>query len=158
MKAIVLVDKNWGIGNAGDQVVYIPGDLKYFREVTMGHPVILGRKTLSTFPGGCPLKGRRNLILSRDPGFSPEGAHVYRSLEDLLKDAPEDSFVIGGASVYNALLEYCDTAYVTKVHSEFPADCHFPNLDSRPAWRITEEGPVQEEDGIRFHRATYQKT
>ena len=76
MKAIVLVDKNWGIGNAGDQVVYIPGDLKYFREVTMGHPVILGRKTLSTFPGGRPLKGRRNLILSRDPGFSPEGAHV----------------------------------------------------------------------------------
>ena len=71
MKAIVLVDENWGIGNGGDQVIYIPGDLKYFRETTMGHPVILGRKTLATFPGGRPLKGRNNLILSRNPDYTP---------------------------------------------------------------------------------------
>ena len=135
MKAIVLVDKHWGIGNDGDQIIYIPGDLKYFRKTTMGHPVILGRKTLATFPGGRPLKGRRNLILSRNP----------------------NSFVIGGASVYGALLNYCETVYATKIHGEFSADCHFPNLDKLSEWRIEEEGPIQEEDGIQFHRITYKK-
>lgn len=158
MKAIVLVDENWGIGNDGDQIVYIPGDLKYFREMTMGRPVILGRKTLATFPGGRPLKGRRNLILSRNPAFAPENAEVFPSLEALLASAPEDSFVIGGASVYDALLNYCDTAYVTKIHAAFPADCHFPNLDSIPGWSIAEEGPQQEEAGLQFHRTVYKKT
>lgn len=157
MKAIVLVDTNWGIGKDGDQIVYIPGDLKYFRETTMGHPVILGRKTLATFPGGRPLKGRRNLILSRNPDFSPAGAEVFPDLKSLLAAAPKDSFVIGGASVYESLLDYCDTAYVTKLHHSFPADCHFPNLDQNPQWKIYEEKPVQTENGISFHRVTYQK-
>lgn len=157
MKAIVLIDENWGIGNDGDQIIYIPGDLKYFRETTMGHPVILGRKTLATFPGGRPLKGRRNLILSRNPEFRLEGAEVFPSLEALLAEAPNDSFVIGGASVYEALLDRCDTAYVTKVHGTFTSDCHFPNLDRHPQWRVEEEGPPQEEGGIQFHRITYIK-
>lgn len=157
MKAIVLADEHWGIGRDGDQIIYIPGDLRYFRETTMGHPVILGRKTLATFPGGRPLKGRRNLILSRNPDFSPEGAEVFRSIEDLLSTAPEDSFVIGGASVYQALLGHCDTAYVTKIHDEYPADCYFPDLDQSPEWRVEEEGPVQEEGGIQFHRITYRR-
>ena len=157
MKAIVLVDENWGIGNGGDQIIYIPGDLKYFRKTTMGHPVILGRKTLATFPGGRPLKGRRNLILSRNPDFAPEGAEVFPDADALLAAAPEDSFVIGGASVYELLLEHCDTAYITKIHDKFPADCHFPNLDRLPEWHIEEEGPVQEESGIQFHRITYKK-
>ena len=157
MKAIVLVDEHWGIGNDGDQIIYIPGDLKYFRKTTMGHPVILGRKTLATFPGGRPLKGRRNLILSRNPNFAPEGAEVFSSVEALLLAAPEDSFVIGGASVYRALLNYCETVYVTKIHGEFSADCHFPNLDKRSEGRREEEGLIQEEDGIQFHRITYKK-
>lgn len=157
MKTIVLVDENWGIGHDGDQIVYIPSDLKYFRETTMGYPVILGRKTLATFPKGCPLKGRRNLILSRNPNFTPDGAEVFLDLEALLAAAPNDSFVIGGGSVYEALLDYCDTAYVTKVHRAFPADCHFPNLDQRSDWQIVEEEPVQEESGIKFHRLTYKK-
>ena len=157
MKAIVLVDEHWGIGNDGDQIIYIPGDLKYFRKTTMGHPVILGRKTLATFPGGRPLKGRRNLILSRNPNFAPEEAEVFSSVEALLLAAPEDSFVIGGASVYGALLNCCETVYVTKIHGEFSADCHFPNLDKLSEWRIEEEGPIQEEDGIQFHRITYKK-
>ena len=157
MKAIVLVDEKWGIGNDGDQIIYIPGDLNYFRETTMRHPVILGRKTLATFPGGRPLKGRRNLILSRDPDFSPEGAEVFPDLDALLQVAPPDSFVIGGASVYEALLGRCDTAYVTKVHAEYPADRYFPDLDRAPEWRVEEEGPAQEESGILFHRVTYKR-
>lgn len=157
MKAIVLVDENWGIGNDEDQIVYIPSDLKYFRETTMGHPVILGRKTLATFPGGSPLKGRRNLILSRNPDFAPNEAEVFPNLESLLAAAPEDSFVIGGGSVYEALLDYCDTAYVTKIHRAFPADCHFPDLDQRLDWQIVEEEQSQEENGIEFHRLTYKR-
>ena len=107
MNVIVAVDENWAIGKGGDQLVYIPEDLKHFKELTMGHPVILGRRTLATFPGGRPLKGRRNLILSRDPDFRPEGGEVYPDVDALLFAAPEDAFVVGGASVYRALLDRC---------------------------------------------------
>lgn len=157
MKAIVLIDENWGIGKDGDQIIYIPSDLKYFREMTMGRSVILGRKTLATFPGKRPLKGRKNLILSRNPDFHPEGAAVFSCVEALLSAAPEDAFVIGGASVYAALLNYCDTVYVTKIHKDFLADCRFPNLDDMPEWRVVEESPIQEEGGVLFHRLTYRK-
>ena len=108
MNVIVAVDQNWAIGRDGDQLAYLSEDLKRFKNLTLGHPVILGRKTLSTFPGGRPLKGRRNLILSRNPDFAPEGSEVFGSLEAVLRAAPEDTFVIGGASVYHALLDRCD--------------------------------------------------
>ena len=108
MNMIVAVDENWGIGKGGDQLIYIPEDLKRFKALTMGHALVLGRKTMATFPGGKPLKGRRNLVLSRNPAFHPEGAEVFSSLEELLDAAPEDAFVVGGASVYQALLDRCD--------------------------------------------------
>ena len=158
MNLIVAVDRNWAIGRDGDQLVYLSEDLKHFKALTTGHPVILGRKTLATFPGGRPLKGRRNLILSRDPSFAPEGAEVFRSLEELLAAAPDDAFVIGGASVYAALLDFCDTAYVTKIGGRFPeADCFFPDLDARPEWQIAEEGPELEESGLKFRYVTYKR-
>ena len=159
MNVIVAADRNWAIGRDGDQLIYLPEDLKRFKALTTGHPVVLGRKTLATFPGGRPLKGRRNLILSRDPAFAPEGAEVFRDLETLLAAAPEDSFVIGGASVYAALLDRCDTAYVTKIEQSFPgADCFFPDLDARPDWRVEEEGPELEDQGVRFRYVTYRCT
>ena len=158
MELIVAVDQNWAIGRGGDQLIYISQDLKRFKTLTTGHPVILGRKTLDTFPGGRPLKGRRNLILSRSPGFAPEGAEVYPDLDALLAAAPEDSFVIGGASVYRALRDQGSPAYVTKIEAAFPAaDCWFPDLDSRPEWRISEESESQEEDGVKFRYVTYRK-
>ena len=151
MNLIVAVDRNWAIGKDGDQLVYLSEDLKHFKALTTGHPVILGRKTLATFPGGRPLKGRRNMILSRSPGFAPEGAEVFQNLPALLEAAPEDAFVLGGASVYAALLDKCDTAYVTKIEASFPGpDCFFPNLDRLPQWHITDEGPTLEEQGLRF--------
>lgn len=158
MNIIVAVDQNWAIGRDGDQLIYISEDLKHFKALTTGHPVILGRKTLATFPGGRPLKGRRNLILSRNPDFAPEGAEVFPDLPALLAAAPADSFVIGGASVYAALLDRCDTAYVTKIDRSFPgADCWFPNLDEHPEWRLADEGPVLEDKGVQFRYATYQR-
>ena len=88
MNVIVAVDQNWAIGKDGDQLVYLSEDLKRFKSLTTGHPVILGRKTLATFPGGRPLKGRRNLILSRSADFAPEGAEVFSDVETLRAAAP----------------------------------------------------------------------
>ena len=159
MNLIVAVDRNWAIGKDGDQLVYLSEDLKHFKALTTGHPVILGRKTLATFPGGRPLTGRRNMILSRSPGFAPEGAEVFQNLPALLEAAPEDAFVLGGASVYAALLDKCGTAYVTRIEASFPGpDCFFPNLDRLPQWHVTDEGPTLEEQGLRFRYVTYRRT
>lgn len=157
MNLIVAVDENWAIGKGGDQLAYISADLKRFKELTTGHPVILGRKTLATFPGGRPLKNRRNLILSATPGYTVEGAEVFPDTQSLLASAPEDAFVIGGESVYRALLNKCDTAYVTKILARFPADRYFPDLDAHPDWTATDYGEVLEEDGLRFQYITYRK-
>ena len=157
MNLIVAVDQNWAIGKDGDQLVYLKEDLKRFRTLTSGHTVILGRKTLATFPGGRPLKNRRNLILSRNPQFQAEGAEVFSSVEELVKQADGDAFVIGGASVYEQLRPYCDTAYVTKIHAGFPADTYFPNLDQSGEWEVSEESESLEQDGISYHYVTYSR-
>ncbi len=155
MNVIVAVDEAWAIGKDGDQLCYIPADLKRFQALTSGHAVLLGRKTLDTFPGGRPLKNRRNLILSGQAGLQIQGAEVFSNLEAALAAAPADSFVIGGESVYRQALPHCHRAYVTKIQKTFPADRYFPDLDSDPAWRlVAEEGPFQHED-LRFTYATY---
>ena len=157
MNVIVAVDADWAIGLGGDQLCYIPEDLKRFQRLTTGHPVLLGRKTLATFPGGRPLKNRRNLILSKDPDFAPEGAEVFRTLEEALAAAPADTFVIGGESVYRQALAFCDTAYVTKLDKAFPADRWFPNLDRDPDWAVTEtEGPFGHA-GLTYSYVTYRR-
>ena len=157
MNLIVAVDENWAIGKGGDQLVYIRSDLKRFKELTTGHPVILGRKTLATFPGGRPLKGRRNLILSATPGYTVEGAEIFADVNSLMAEAPEDAFVIGGESVYRTLLDKCDTAYVTKIQAAYPADRYFPDLDADPNWEIAEQSEPLEEEGVRFSYVTYRK-
>ena len=157
MNLIVAVDQNWAIGKDGDQLVYLKEDLKRFRTLTSGHTVILGRKTLATFPGGRPLKNRRNLILSRNPQFQAEGAEVFSSVEELVQRADGDAFVIGGASVYEQLLPYCDTAYITKIHAGFPAVTYFPDLDKSEEWEIVQESESLEQDGIAYHYVTYRR-
>lgn len=157
MNAIVAVDRNWAIGRDGNQLCYIPADLKRFQALTMGHAVILGRKTLETFPGGRPLKGRRNLVLSRNPEFAPEGAEVFSSLTALLAAAPEDSFVVGGGSVYRALLPRCATVYVTKVDAVWPADTWFPNLEEDGQWAAAEVGPLLRHETLSFRYVTYRR-
>ena len=157
MYVIAAVDQNWAIGKGGDQLCYLPADLRRFQALTTGHPVILGRKTLATFPGGRPLKNRRNLILSRDPAFAPEGAEVFRDLDALCSAAPEDAFVIGGGTVYRQLLPWCSTAYVTRLEAAFPADTYFPDLDASPDWRWVEsEGPY-EHQGLLFRCDIYRR-
>lgn len=157
MIAIVAVDQNWGIGKDGDQLIYIPEDLKRFKSFTTGNTIVLGRKTVATFPGGRPLKNRRNLILSRNPDYHPEGGEVYADLEHLMEQVTdsENTYVVGGASVYNALIDRCDKAYVTKIDAAYPADCWFPNLDEDPNWEIQEESEELEHEGVKFHYVNY---
>lgn len=158
MNAIVIVDQNWGIGNEGEQMVYLSPDLKRFQSLTSEHSIVLGRKTLETFPGGRPLKNRRNLILSRQAGFAVEGAEVFGSVAALLENVPDDAFVVGGESVYRQLLPYCDRVYLTKVHAGYPADTFFPNLDQDALWWVEEESGPFAHEGIRYSYLTYRKT
>ena len=128
----------------------------------MGKTVILGRKTLETFPGGRPLKGRRNLILSTNPSYAPEGAEVLPSIPALLDEVrkldAEEVCVIGGASIYEALLPYCRTAQVTKTYVNCKADRFFPNLDELDNWKIEKVYEEEEENGIRYQYVDYVNT
>lgn len=159
MIAIVNVTKNWGIGFENALLVHLSADLQVFRQMTLGKTVIYGRKTLETFPNQKPLKGRRNLILSKNPNFSAEGAEVFSDTEQLLaavKDLPsEEVFVIGGAEVYRELLPYCTAACVTKTDIDVPADRFFPNLDALPNWRIEKASLPLEENGVEFRYIYY---
>lgn len=143
MKLVVAVDNNWGIGKNGDLLARVKNDLRYFRDLTKGKTVVLGSTTLATFPNGQPLKNRTNIVLSRRENYNPEGAVMARSLHQLgeiLKDYDKDDVVvIGGASVYDQLLRYCDTAYITKFKKTFEADTFFPNLDESEDWILVSE-------------------
>ena len=159
MIAIVVVDKNWGIGKDGEQIVYIPGDLKRFKDFTTGNTIILGRKTMYTFPGGKPLKNRRNLILSRNTDFKVEGGEVYPDLDSLMEHVTDsdNTYVVGGAMVYNTMIGRCDRAYVTKIDAEYPADCWFPDLDADPNWEIEWEGEQLEHEGVKYRYVNYRR-
>lgn len=141
MNLIVAVDKNWAIGLGNKLLVSIPADMKFFRETTGGKVVVMGRKTLESFPGGQPLKKRTNIVMTKNNHFAPKDAVVVHDVEGLLDELkayqPEDVFVIGGESIYRLLLPYCDTAYVTKIDHAYHADTYFPNLDEDPEWTMT---------------------
>ena len=154
MTAIVCVSQNWGIGRDGALLFRISADLKRFKALTVGKTVILGRKTLDTFPGGKPLKDRRNIVLSRRELDIP-GAEIAHSFEEAAALGGDDAIVIGGASVYMALLSRCDRVYVTKVDAAPDADSFFPDLDDNPDWRVASESEVFEENGLQFRFVDY---
>ena len=157
MELIVNVSADWGIGMGDQLLVSIRADLRRFRELTMGKTVILGRKTLQTFPGGRPLKGRRNLILSANQALEVPGAEVVHDLPELFAAlAPdEEAVVIGGESIYRQLLPFCRIARVTKSYVNYPADRFFPNLDLLPNWRLESQGEMLEENGVQFQYVDY---
>lgn len=159
MKAIVNVTENWGIGMENRLLVTIPADLRRFRALTEGKTVILGRKTLETFPNGKPLKNRHNIIMSTDRDLTVEGAEVVCSQSDLfrlLRDVEPDAIcVIGGESIYRALLPYCSEAAVTKTLCCPPADRFFPNLDKLPQWTAVSQSEILTENGQSYRFADY---
>lgn len=150
MKLVVAVDNNWGIGYKGELLARVKNDLRHFRDLTAGKTVILGSTTLSTFPNGKPLKNRTNIVLSRREDYHPEGAVMARSLHQLgeiLKEYnSDDVVVIGGTSVYEQLLRYCDTAYITKFKKTFESDSSFPNLDESEDWTLVSESEPMQTD------------
>ncbi len=156
MQAIVCVSENWGIGLEGDLLFHLSADMKRFRALTIGHAVILGSRTLKTFPGGKPLPGRRNIVLTHS-SQPIEGAELAHTRAEALALAGPDAAVIGGASVYSLLLPDCDRVRVTKVFAAPPADSFFPNLDNHPDWRRESESEILEENGFRFQFIDYVK-
>lgn len=160
MNLIVNVSNSWGIGKNGQLLFHLSPDLRRFRQLTEGRTVVYGRKTLATFPRGAVLSHRRNLILSTDSGFWVEGGEVVHSLDELFcllrPVQEEDICIIGGDSVYRQLLPFCQTAAVTKVLLNPPADRFFPNLDELPQWKLTHASEVEEWQGIAYQFLDYQ--
>ena len=155
MQAIVNVTENWAIGRDNRLLFPLRADLKRFKELTMGHAVVMGRKTLESLPGRKGLPGRRNLVLTHDESFTaPNVETVHTPLQAVFATGAED-FCIGGESVYRLLLPACDRVYVTKVLATAEADAFFPNLDEDPTWQIERESEIMEENGVRFQYVDY---
>ena len=140
MNLIAAVDKNWAIGRNNKLLVSIPDDMKFFRETTTGKVVVMGRKTLESFPGKKPLKNRVNIVLTGDRSYQADGAVIVHDMEELheeLKKYPsEDIYIIGGESIYKQLLDECDVAHITKIDFAYEADAWFPNLDEDKDWVV----------------------
>ena len=161
MNLIAAVDKNWAIGCKNKLLVSIPADMKFFRETTTGKVVVMGRKTLESYPNGMPLKKRTNIVLTHDKTYKVPDAILVHSMEELheeLKKYPsEDIYVIGGETIYKQLLEECDVAHITKIDYEFEADAYFPNLDELPDWKITQDSEEQTYFDLEYYFYKYEK-
>ena len=147
MNLIAAVDKNWAIGKNNQLLVRIPADQKFFRETTTGKVVVMGRKTLESFPNGLPLKNRTNIVLTRDKNYKVKDAIVLHSMDELMveleKYDSDDIYIIGGEKIYAQLVDQCDVAHITKIDYEYDADAYFPNLDEKPEWVITGDSEEQ---------------
>ena len=158
MNAIVVADRNWAIGRNNGLLFSLPGDMKHFRTLTSGGTVIIGRRTLDSFPGGNPLPKRRNIVITRDPDFGREGCEIVHRPEEALALAGDgdDVWLIGGGSIYAALLDRCRRACVTRVDTAAPeADVFFPNLDALPAWAVEHTGEPITENGLTYRFVDY---
>ncbi len=156
MKAIVAVDKKWGIGKNNDLLFSLPEDMKFFREKTSGKTVCMGYNTLLSFPGSKPLKNRVNIVLAPD-GVERDDCIIVHTLEELsntLKDY-EDVFVIGGAMFYKTMVPYCEEVYVTKVDADGEATVFYPNLDEIEGFEMIYESEPIESNGYQIKFTTY---
>ena len=161
MNMIVAVDENWAIGNKGELLVRIPNDQKMFRNETIGKVVVLGRKTMDTFPQKQPLPKRTNIILTRNPEYKVKDAVVVHSIDELMEELEnynsEEIYIIGGDSIYQQMLPYCDVAHVTYIEQSYAADSYFPNLDKDPEWVMTAESDEQTYFDITYYFRKYER-
>ena len=163
MNCIVVVDKNWAIGHEGGLLFSLPTDMKRFRSLTMDGTVILGRKTLDTFPGGKPLRGRRNIVITRNTEFAREGTEVCCSPDEALRlvkgTDPSKIWIIGGGSVYTAMLKRCKRVYLTRIEADATdPDTFFPNLDKLPGWEVVSTSEPIVENGLTYRFIDYVNT
>lgn len=161
MNLIVAVDKNWGIGKNNKLLVSIPSDMKFFRSETNGKVVVMGRKTLESFPNGMPLKNRTNIVLTRDQNYQVKDTIVVHDIPELLEELkkyPDDQiYVLGGGKVYEELLPYCNVAHVTKIDFAFEADTYFPDLDKMEEWQITATSDEQTYFDLEYSFVKYER-
>ena len=161
MNLIVAVDKNWGIGYQNKLLISIPDDMKFFRETTSGNVVIMGKKTLLSFPNGRPLKNRENIVITHDKNFECDGATIVHSIEEALEAAKKfdtkNIYVIGGGSIYEQMIPYVETAYVTYSDFAYQADTRFPNLDENDEWKLVEESEEQTYFDVEYYFRKYER-
>lgn len=161
MNMIAAVDSNWAIGYQGNLLVRIPLDQQFFREMTTGKVIVMGRKTLATFPNGLPLANRVNVILSKNKNFKVKGAICVYSMEEALEHLKqyksEDVFIVGGESIYRQFLPYCDTVHLTKIDYEYKADAYFPKLSEDAEWEMTAESDEQTYFDVEYYFQKYER-
>jgi len=166
MRIIAAVDKNWGIGYKNELLVRIPMDQKQFQALTMGRVIIMGRKTFESLPGGVPLSGRKNVVLTRDKNFNPKGVFVVHSVEECMELVETfrekgyrecDFYVIGGQKIYEQFLPMCDTAIITEINYEYKADAYLENLSKSPDWVMTDESDEMTYFDLEFYFRKYER-
>ncbi len=161
MNIIAAVDKKLGIGKNGGLLVSIPEDMKLFREETVGKVVVMGRKTFESLPQGLPLVERTNIVITTSEDFKHDNVYVCHSVDEVLnkvKDYPtEDVYVIGGASVYEQMLPYCDTIHLTKIDYTYDADTYFPDIFKDGVWQETARSDEKTYFDICYEFVRYQR-
>ena len=160
MQAIVCVDNNWGIGKDNKLLFHLPEDMAFFREKTLNKTVVMGRNTFQSLPDSRPLKNRTNIVLGENFSLKkpvrgdffavPTLEELFTVLEFFNTD---DIFVIGGASIYEALLPYCSKVFLTRVDAGSDADRFFPNLDCLPTWSLESVSPTVEDNHFFYSSA-----
>lgn len=148
LSIIVAIAQNGAIGKDNDLLWHLSGDLKRFKQLTTGHPVVMGRKTWDSLPKR-PLPKRQNIVMTNNPDFAADGATVVHSVNDLfnvLKDCDDEVFVMGGAAIYKALLPFCRRLYVTRVYRDYEADVYFPTIDMSEFTLVSLGEPLQDEE------------
>ena len=158
MKAIVAVDKKWGIGKKNGLLFSIPEDMKFFRSNTLNKVCVMGYNTLLSFPESKPLKNRVNIVLAPETVTRDDVivTHTLKELSKVLKNYDtDDVFVIGGAMFYSTMLRYCSEVYVTKVDADGGAEVFFPNLDEMPDWKLARQSEEVEDNGFMLRFCTY---
>lgn len=158
---MVIVDENWGIGRNNELLVHLPGDLKHYKKTTLGKVIVIGRKTLESFPQGKPLPGRTNIVITGNPEYKNDACIVCCGKEKLMEELDrynsEDIFISGGETIYNLFVEECDTVYLTKIYDVFEADKHFKNMDEDDRYSITWKSDIYEENGVKYQFFKYER-
>jgi dihydrofolate reductase len=157
---IVAMSENRVIGRDNGLPWHIPEDLRFFKTVTMGKPIIMGRKTFESI--GRPLPGRRNIVVSRDPGYSAKGVDVRRSLDDAIalaagsarETGQDEIFVIGGGTIFEAALPIADRIYLTRIHARIEGDVFFPEIDPL-IWKEVWRKPGRQSGSSELNEAPY---
>lgn len=153
---VAAVAKNGVIGARGKLPWHLPEDLKHFKQLTLGHPVIMGRRTWESL--GKPLPGRENIVVTRRPGYEAAGASVASSVQGAVALCAGEAvaFVIGGAEIYAAALPLADGLVLTEIHKDYEGDTRFPQW-GRAEWRVAQKETHTAGDGVRFDFVLYER-